>query len=51
MTELNMPGSTFEINIKTKTDSESSIFHNQEKVVFGPKGYDNIEFFLCAIPC
>ena len=50
MTELNMPGSTFEINIKTKTDSESSIFHNQEKVVFGPKGYDNIEFFLSANP-
>ena len=50
MSELNMAGSTFEILINTKPDSESLINFNQERIAFGSKGYDNIEFFLSANP-
>ena len=50
MTELNMAGSTFKILIDTKFDSKSMINFNEEKIAFGPKGYDNVEFFLSANP-
>ena len=50
MSELNMAGSTFEILINTKPNSESLINFNQEKIAFGSKGYDTIEFFLSANP-
>ena len=50
MSELNMAGSTFEILINTKPNSESLINFNQERIAFGSKGYDNIEFFLSANP-
>ena len=50
MTDLNMAGSTFKILIDTKYDSESMINFNKEKIAFGPKGYDNVEFFLSANP-
>ena len=50
MSELNMAGSTFEILINTKPNSESLIKFNQERIAFGSKGYDNIEFFLSANP-
>lgn len=50
MSELNMAGSTFEILINTKPDSESLINFNQERIAFGSKGYDTIEFFLSANP-
>jgi DNA repair protein RecN (Recombination protein N) len=50
MTELNMAGSTFKILIDTKFDSESIINFNEEKIAFGPKGYNNVEFFLSANP-
>ena len=50
MSELNMAGSTFEILINTKPDSVSLINFNQERIAFGSKGYDNIEFFLSANP-
>ena len=45
-----MAGSTFKILIDTKYDSESMINFNKEKIAFGPKGYDNVEFFLSANP-
>ena len=50
MTDLNMAGSTFKILIDTKFDSESIINFNEEKIAFGPKGYNNVEFFLSANP-
>ena len=50
MTDLNMAGSTFKILIDTKYDSGSMINFNEEKIAFGPKGYDNVEFFLSANP-
>ena len=50
MAELNMSGSTFQILIETKYDSESFFTLDKEKIAFGPKGYDNIEFFLSANP-
>ena len=50
MSELNMAGSTFEILINTKPNSESLINFNQERIAFGSKGYDTIEFFLSANP-
>ena len=50
MSELNMAGSTFEILINTKPNSESLIKFNQERIAFGSKGYDTIEFFLSANP-
>ena len=50
MTDLNRAGSTFKILIDTKYDSESMINFNKEKIAFGPKGYDNVEFFLSANP-
>ena len=50
MSDLNMAGSTFEILIKTKFDSESIIRFNEERIAFSSKGYDDIEFFLSANP-
>ena len=50
MAQLNMAGSTFEIKITTKHNPESLITFNEERILFGPKGYDNIEFFLSANP-
>ena len=50
MAQLNMAGSTFEINISTKPDSRSLITFNGKKTLIGAKGYDNIEFFLSANP-
>ena len=50
MSELNMAGSTSEILINTKPNSESLINFNQERIAFGSKGYDTIEFFLSANP-
>ena len=50
MAQLNMAGSTFEIKIITKHSTESLITFDEKGIFFGPKGYDNIEFFLSANP-
>ena len=50
MAQLNMAGSTFEIKITTKHSTESLITFDEKGIFFGPKGYDNIEFFLSANP-
>ena len=50
MAQLNMAGSTFEIKITTKHNIESIITFDEKGILFGPKGYDNIEFFLSANP-
>ena len=50
LTELNMPGALFNISVSTKLDEDSLILFENNGVHFGPKGYDQIEFFFSANP-
>ena len=50
MAKLNMPGATFEVVISTKSEIDSPIKKESVGVKFGPKGYDQVEFFLSANP-
>ena len=50
LTELNMPGALFNISVSTKLDEDSRILFENNGVHFGPKGYDQVEFFFSANP-
>ena len=50
MAKLNMPGATFEVVISAKSETDSPIKKESVGVKFGPKGYDQVEFFLSANP-
>ncbi len=50
MAKLNMPGATFEVVINAKSETDSPINKESVGVKFGPKGYDQVEFFLSANP-
>tara|TARA_B100001765_G_scaffold136464_1_gene86180 strand:- start:141 stop:1511 length:1371 start_codon:yes stop_codon:yes gene_type:complete len=50
MNELNMVGSTFQVLIDNKIDNKSLIEIDGDGVAIGPKGYDQVEFFLSANP-
>ncbi len=50
MAKLNMAGATFEVTINTKSEVDSPIKKDGNRVKFGPKGYDKVEFFLSANP-
>ena len=50
LTELNMPGALFNISVSTKLDEDSLILFENNGVHFGPKGYDQVEFFFSANP-
>ncbi len=50
MAKLNMPGATFEVVINAKSETDSPIKKESVGVKFGPKGYDQVEFFLSANP-
>ena len=50
MAKLNMPGATFEVVINAKSETDSPIKKESVFVKFGPKGYDQVEFFLSANP-
>ena len=50
MAKLNMPGANFEVVISAKSETDSPIKKESVGVKFGPKGYDQVEFFLSANP-
>ena len=50
MFELNIPKAQFVISITNKNYPQSNILFENIGVVFGPKGYDQIEFFFSANP-
>lgn len=50
MSDLNMPGSNFKVSVNQKKMLNSIINYDNEGVAFGPKGYDQVEFFLSANP-
>jgi len=50
MNVLNMVGSTFQVLIDNKIDNNSLIKIDGDGVAIGPKGYDQVEFFLSANP-
>jgi len=50
MFELNIPKAQFVISITNKNDPQSDIRFENIGVVFGPNGYDQIEFFFSANP-
>ena len=50
LTELNMPRALFNISVSTKLDEDSLILFENNGVHFGPKGYDQVEFFFSANP-
>jgi len=50
LTELNMPGALFNISVSTRFDEHSLIIFENNGVLFGPKGYDQVEFFFSANP-
>ena len=50
MFELNIPKAQFVISITNKNYPQSNIRFENIGVVFGPKGYDQIEFFFSANP-
>jgi DNA repair protein RecN (Recombination protein N) len=50
MALLNMAGAKFEVQIKQQNDSGSPIVYEGQPVKYGPKGYDQVAFFLSANP-
>jgi len=50
MALLNMEGAKFEVQIMQQNDSESPIVYEGQPVKYGPKGYDQVAFFLSANP-
>jgi len=50
LTELNMPGALFNISVSTRFDEHSLIIFENNGVLFGPKGYDQVEFLFSANP-
>ena len=50
MEKLNMDGATFKVQIQQKSSQDETIKHNNLNVKFGPKGYDDVEFYLSANP-
>ena len=50
MEKLNMDGATFKVQIQQKSSQDETIKHNNVNVKFGPKGYDDVEFYLSANP-
>ena len=50
MEKLNMDGATFTVQIRQKPSQDETIKHNNVNVKFGPKGYDDVEFYLSANP-
>ena len=50
MEKLNMDGATFKVQIQQKSSQDETIKHNNVNVKFGPKGYDEVEFYLSANP-
>ena len=50
MEKLNMDGATFQVEIQQKESPDETIKHNDQNVKYGPKGYDDVEFYLSANP-
>ena len=50
MNQLNMEGAIFKVEIKQNSDHNSPIICGEDKVKYGPKGYDIVEFYLSANP-
>ena len=50
MEKLNMDGATFKVQIQQKSSQDETIKHKNLNVKFGPKGYDDVEFYLSANP-
>ena len=50
MVQLNMPGAKFEVRMDQKFEKSSAIIFDGNPVRYGPKGYDQVEFFLSANP-
>ena len=45
-----MDGATFQVEIHQKETQDETIKHNDQNVKYGPKGYDDVEFYLSANP-
>ena len=50
MKKLNMDGATFKVEITQKSSLDETIKYNNLNVKYGPKGYDDVEFYLSANP-
>lgn len=50
MKKLNMDGATFKVEITQKSSQDETIKYNNLNVKYGPKGYDDVEFYLSANP-
>ena len=50
MKKLNMDGATFKVEIQQKPGQDETIKCNNLNVKYGPKGYDDVEFYLSANP-
>ena len=50
MEKLNMDGATFQVEIHQKETQDETIKRNDQNVKYGPKGYDDVEFYLSANP-
>tara|TARA_Y100000992_G_scaffold180078_1_gene121578 strand:- start:349 stop:1089 length:741 start_codon:yes stop_codon:yes gene_type:complete len=50
MKKLNMDGATFKVEIHQKPSKDDTVKHNNLGVKYGPKGYDDVEFYLSANP-
>ncbi|MBC8345863.1 MAG: DNA repair protein RecN [Candidatus Marinimicrobia bacterium] len=50
MVQLNMAGAKFDVRISQSNDPGSAIVFEDQPVKYGPKGYDQIEFYLSANP-
>ena len=50
MKRLNMDGATFKVELHQKTSQDETVRHNGVNVKYGPKGFDDVEFYLSANP-
>ena len=50
MKKLNMYGATFKVEILQKPSKDDTVKHNNLGVKYGPKGFDDVEFYLSANP-
>ena len=50
MKKLNMDGATFKVEIHQKPSKDDTVKYNNLGVKYGPKGYDDVEFYLSANP-
>jgi len=50
MEHLQMPGAQFKTKLTVETDPDSPISLDGDPILYGPKGYDQVEFYLSANP-